>query len=129
VPQLAQSYQLLLITKGDLRDQERKLAKSGLAQHFRNTEIVAEKDAETYARILHRRRIPPGDFLMVGNSLKSDIQPALDLGAYAVLVPYHLLWQAEQAAPPPPAAAANRFFQLGTLHELPALVAKLNGLA
>ena len=64
---------------------------------------------------------------MVGNSLKSDILPALDLGAYAVLVPYHLLWQAEQAAPPPPAAAANRFFQLGTLRELPALVAKLNG--
>ena len=127
VPQLAQSHQLLLITKGDLRDQERKLAKSGLAQHFCHTEIVTEKDVATYARVLRRRQIPPGEFLMVGNSLKSDILPALDLGAYAVLVPYHLLWQAEQAAPPPPAAAANRFFQLGTLRELPALVAKLNG--
>ena len=91
------------------------------------TEIVTEKDVTTYARVLRRRQIPPGVFLMVGNSLKSDILPALDLGAYAVLVPYHLLWQAEQAAPPPPAAAANRFFQLGTLRELPALVAKLNG--
>ena len=127
VPQLAQSHQLLLITKGDLRDQERKLAKSGLAQHFPHTEIVAEKNVETYARVLRRRQIPPGEFLMVGNSLKSDILPALDLGAYAVLVPYHLLWQGEQAAPPPPAAAANRFFQLATLRELPALVARLNG--
>ena len=62
---------------------------------------------------------------MVGNSLKSDILPALDLGAYAALVPYHLLWQGETAAPPP-AAAAGRFFQLRILRELPALVARLN---
>jgi putative hydrolase of the HAD superfamily len=126
VPLLAQSCQLLLITKGDLRDQERKLAKSGLAQHFHHTEIVAEKDRETYARILRRLQIPSDRFLMVGNSLKSDILPALDLGAYAVLVPYHLLWQGEEAAVPPPAAAADRFFQLSTLRELPVLVTRLN---
>lgn len=126
VPLLAQSCQLLLVTKGDLRDQERKLAKSGLAAYFRHTEIVAEKDRETYARVLRRLQIPPGQLLMVGNSLKSDILPALELGAYAVLIPYHLLWQAELAAPPPPASAANRFFQLQTLRELPALVARLN---
>jgi putative hydrolase of the HAD superfamily len=127
VTQLAPSHRLLLITKGDLRDQERKLAKSGLAPHFQHTEIVAEKDAGTYARILRRLQIPPAQFLMVGNSLKSDVLPALDLGAQAVLVPYHLLWQGEQAAAPPPAAAAGRFFQIRTLHELPALVARLNG--
>jgi putative hydrolase of the HAD superfamily len=126
VPQLAQTHQLLLITKGDLRDQERKLAKSGLAQHFRHTEIVTEKNSETYARVLRRCGIAPGQFLMVGNSLKSDILPALDLGAYAALVPYPLLWQAETAAAPPPAAAADRFFQLRTLRELPALVARLS---
>ena len=123
VPALAASHPLLLITKGDLRDQERKLAKSGLAPHFRHTEIVAEKDAATYARILRRCDIPPGGFLMVGNSLKSDILPALDLGAWAALVPYPLLWSAERAAPPP---AAGRFFQLESLRELPALVARLN---
>ena len=126
VPQLAQSFQLLLITKGDLRDQERKLAKSGLAHHFKHNEVVAEKDVAAYARVLRRLQIPPDQFLMVGNSLKSDILPALELGAYAVLIPYHLLWQAEQAAPPPPASAANRFSQLQTLRELPALVARLN---
>jgi putative hydrolase of the HAD superfamily len=126
VPQLAQSHQLLLITKGDLRNQERKLAKSGLAHHFSHVEIVAEKDVNIYARVLRRLQIPPERFLMVGNSLKSDILPALDLGAHAVLVPYHLLWQAEQAPPPPPAAAANRFFQLKSLRELPALVARLD---
>jgi putative hydrolase of the HAD superfamily len=126
VPQLAQTYQLLLITKGDLRDQERKLAKSGLARHFRHTEIVTEKDAATYTRVLRQCDIPPAQFLMVGNSLKSDILPALDLGAYAALVPYPLLWEAENAITPLPAAAADRFFRLQTLRELPDLVARLN---
>ncbi|HUJ45153.1 MAG TPA: HAD family hydrolase [Opitutaceae bacterium] len=124
IPRLAQSFQLFLITKGDLRDQERKLAKSGLAHHFKHNEVVAEKDVATYARVLHRLQIPAGEFLMVGNSLKSDILPALELGAYAALIPYHLLWAGEQAASPP--AATNRFFQLQTLGELPALVARLN---
>ncbi len=126
VAELARSHRLLLITKGDLRDQERKLAKSGLAAHFHHTEIVAEKDAGTYARILRRCQVDPAQFLMVGNSLKSDILPALDLGAHAALVPYPLLWSAE-AATPPPAAAAGRFFQLASLRELPALVARLSG--
>ena len=127
VPQLARSFPLLLVTKGDLRDQERKLAKSGLAHHFRHIEIVAEKDAATLARVLRRHDIPPAEFLMVGNSLKSDVLPALDLGAHAALVPYPLLWSAERAASPPPAAAAGRFFQLETLDQLPALVGKLTG--
>jgi putative hydrolase of the HAD superfamily len=127
VAQLALKYPLLLITKGDLRDQERKLAKSGLAQHFLSTEIVAEKDAETYARVLRRLKIAPEQFLMVGNSLKSDILPALDLGAAAVLVPYRLLWQGEEVASAP--APAGRFSQLATLRELPALVERLNAAA
>jgi putative hydrolase of the HAD superfamily len=128
VEQLAGAFQLLLITKGDLRDQERKLAKSALAHHFTHIEIVAEKNVETYARVLRRLQIPARQFLMVGNSLKSDVLPALDLGAFAVLIPYHLLWQGEQATAPQP-AAADRFFQLPTLRELPALVARLNAAA
>ncbi len=127
VPLLARTHPLLLVTKGDLRDQERKLAKSGLAPHFRHIEIVAEKDAATFARVLRRCDIRPAEFLMVGNSLKSDILPALDLGACAALVPYPLLWSAERATAAPPATAAGRFFQVETLRELPALVAKLNG--
>ena len=125
VARLARTHPLLLITKGDLRDQERKLAKSGLAPHFRHIEIVAEKDAATYARVLRRCDIAPAQFLMVGNSLKSDVLPALELGACAVLVPYPLLWKAESAAAPVPAAAADRFFQLKSLAGLPELVAKL----
>jgi len=125
VPLLARTHPLLLITKGDLRDQERKLAKSGLAAHFAHTEIVAEKDVDTYARILRRMQIQPAQFLMVGNSLKSDILPALDLGAAAALVPYHLLWRGEEVAAPP--IPPGRFSQLSTLRELPALVETLNG--
>jgi putative hydrolase of the HAD superfamily len=124
VRQLAQTHTLWLITKGDLRDQERKIAKSGLAGHFAHWEIVSEKDAATYARLLQRLQVRPEQFLMVGNSLKSDILPALDLGASAVLIPYHLLWQGEQVAATTP-AAAGRFFQLSALGELPALVARL----
>ena len=125
VAALAASHILLVITKGDLRDQERKLAKSGLAQYFHHVEIVAEKNPETYARILRRQNIAPDRFLMVGNSLKSDVLPVLDLGAYAVLVLYHLLWQAEHTAEPAP-APGGRFHQLASLRELPALVARLD---
>jgi putative hydrolase of the HAD superfamily len=124
VPTLARAHRLLLITKGDLRDQERKLAKSGLARYFSQTEIVAEKNVETYARIMSRQQILPEQFLMVGNSLKSDILPALTLGAAAVLVPYRILWQGEEVGPAP--MPEGRFCQLATLRELPALVERLN---
>lgn len=117
---LAASHTLLLITKGDLRDQQRKLAKSGLASHFTGVEIVPEKDELTYAEILRRRGIAATEFLMVGNSLKSDILPVLALGGSAVHIPYELLWPLERAAVPP--AAPGRFFQLTSLAALPALV-------
>ena len=77
---LASDHPLILITKGDLRDQERKLAKSGLADRFREIEIVSEKDSRTYGTILKRHGILPENFLMVGNSIKSDILPVLELG-------------------------------------------------
>lgn len=121
---LARTHSLLLITKGDLRDQERKLAKSGLAQHFSRAEIVAEKNIATYARILGRLQIRPEQFLMVGNSIKSDILPALDLGAAAALVPYSILWKGEEVDLP--AVPPGRFAQLTTLRDLPALVERLS---
>jgi putative hydrolase of the HAD superfamily len=119
VAELAPAHALLLITKGDLRDQQRKLAKSGLAGHFRGVEIVTEKDEATYAAILARHGVRPEEFLMVGNSLKSDILPVLALGGSGVHIPYHLLWPLERAAPP---HAPGRFFQIESFRALPALL-------
>jgi putative hydrolase of the HAD superfamily len=92
---LGQRYDLLLITKGDLFDQESKLARSGLAGLFLGVEIVSEKDVESYRRILERRGIKPDEFLMVGNSLRSDVVPVLELGARAVHIPYQVTWHHE----------------------------------
>jgi len=118
--ELAGAYRLLVITKGDLHHQERKLAGSGLAAHFRHVEIVSEKDEGTYEAIWHRRGIEARRFLMVGNSLKSDIVPVLALGGAGVHVPYHLTWAAEQVEKTPEAGAD--FFQIEMLRELPAVV-------
>lgn len=118
--QLSGCYRLLVITKGDLRDQERKLGKSGVAAHFRHVEIVSEKNAGTYATILRRHAIAPDRFLMVGNSLKSDILPVLAVGGAGAHVPYHLTWAAEHVDEVP--AASGRFFRLQTLRELGAVI-------
>jgi len=120
IASIAPSHRLLLITKGDLRDQQRKLAKSGLASHFEQIEIVAEKDSATYATILHRHGIVPEEFLMVGNSLKSDILPVLAIGGGAVHVPYHLQWAQDQTDALPD--APGRFFELASIRELPRLL-------
>ena len=117
---LASSYRLLLITKGDLRDQERKVAKSGLAGRFAAIEIVSEKNLGTYERILERHAIAPSAFLMVGNSVKSDILPVLALGGAGVHVPYRITWAHEEAEAP--AEGTGRFFKAGSLRELPGIV-------
>ena len=122
---LSPRHELLLITKGDLRDQERKLAKSGLATHFRHVEIVSEKNEATYAGILRRRAIAADRFLMVGNSLKSDILPVLAIGGAAVYVPYHLTWAAERVEETP--QAEGRFFTAKSVRELPEIVRQLGG--
>jgi putative hydrolase of the HAD superfamily len=120
--QLAPSYRLLLITKGDLRDQERKVAKSGLAERFAAIEIVSEKNEGTYERILERHAIAPSAFLMVGNSVKSDILPVLALGGAGVHVPYRITWGHEEAQTPP--EGTGRFFRAGSLRELPGIVGR-----
>ncbi len=121
--QLAPAHPLILITKGDLRDQERKVAKSGLAPHFRHVEIVSEKSQAVYAGILRRHDIAPERFLMVGNSVKSDILPVLALGGAGAYVPYHILWAAERVEEPSP--ETGRFYRLKSLRELPELVKML----
>ena len=125
VSELAKKHTLLLITKGDLRDQERKLAKSGLAGRFHLVEIVSEKDRSTYETIFRRHAITPDRFLMVGNSLKSDILPVLALGGAGAHVPYHLTWAHERVEELP--TADGRFFQLKTMRELPGVVRALAG--
>ncbi|MGI9031719.1 MAG: HAD family hydrolase [Ilumatobacteraceae bacterium] len=92
---LSGDHQLVLITKGDLVHQMRKVTTSGLAHHFHHVEVVLEKDAETYARILDVIGVPAARFCMVGNSVRSDILPVLALGAHAVHIPYPLLWEHE----------------------------------
>jgi putative hydrolase of the HAD superfamily len=119
----AAGHPMILITKGDLQHQERKISESGLAPHFLATEVVSEKDDATYRRVLARHGIEPTRFLMVGNSLKSDIAPILHLGGLAAHIPYHVTWEHERLATPP--EAPGRFFTLASLRELPALVARL----
>ncbi|MDB6127852.1 MAG: haloacid dehalogenase [Verrucomicrobia bacterium] len=119
--ELAGSYRLLMITKGDLRDQERKLAKSGLAARFHHIEILSEKDEAAYASLLRRHGIAAADFVMVGNSLKSDIVPVLALGGTGAHVPYPLTWGHERVEQLP--EAPGRFFQLGNIRELPGVLA------
>jgi putative hydrolase of the HAD superfamily len=123
VERLASRYRLLLITKGDLRDQERKLAKSGVRALFHHVEIVSEKDEATYAALLRRHGITPSHFLMVGNSLKSDILPVLALGGSAAYIPYRITWAAEHVEAVP--SAPGRFFQLGRLSEVEAVIETL----
>jgi putative hydrolase of the HAD superfamily len=94
---LAERYPLILVTKGDLFNQEQKLARSGLGDLFWRIEIVSEKDPATYRRILARDSIDPADFVMVGNSVRSDVLPVLAIGARAVHVPAELTWVHEHA--------------------------------
>ncbi|MBT3483267.1 MAG: HAD family hydrolase [Opitutales bacterium] len=117
---LDQRFRLLLITKGDLRDQERKIAKSGIAHHFSHTEVVSDKTVEAYARVLQRNKIHSEQFLMVGNSLKSDILPVLDLGGHGVHIPYRITWEHENVQSPP--HDHDNFYQLESIQQLPDLI-------
>lgn len=93
--QLSGKYKLVLATKGDLLDQQRKLKRSGLTGYFEHVEIMPDKTEKEYTRLINSLGIPPEHFLMVGNSLKSDIQPVLTIGSHAVHVPFKVMWQHE----------------------------------
>lgn len=90
------SYRLVVATKGDLLDQERKLKKSGLEHFFHHIEIMSDKQEQDYAKLIRHLDIAPEEFLMIGNSLKSDVLPVLALGGHAVHLPYHTTWSHEQ---------------------------------
>lgn len=115
-------YPLLIITKGDLIDQERKIAQSGLGEVFDGVEIVSTKTPEVYSEIFRRRAIPPDAAMMVGNSLKSDVLPVLALGGWGVHVPHELTWALEHDTAPEDAA---RFRLIDDLGQLPALLDRI----
>lgn len=121
VERLAEARPLVLITKGDLFHQEQKVARSGLGELFAAVEIVSEKDAATYARVFARWG-GPDTAMMVGNSLKSDVLPALEAGAWGVHVPRHTTWALEHADAP---EGAERFVALERIDALPDLVAAI----
>jgi putative hydrolase of the HAD superfamily len=98
VAAIARSHPIVLITKGDLFHQEAKVRQSGLADLFQRIEIVSEKDAPTYARVLAEFDVAPAQFVMIGNSLRSDIAPVLALGGWGVHMPYHVTWMHETDA-------------------------------
>ena len=93
---LKTDYKLIVTTKGDLLDQEKKLERSKLASYFHHIEIVSEKHEENYIKLIKHLNIDPNEFLMIGNSLKSDILPVLNVGGNAVHVPFHITWEHEK---------------------------------
>jgi putative hydrolase of the HAD superfamily len=115
--QLQDTHRLILVTKGDVFDQERKLAASGLADYFAAVEIVADKNPATYTRIFDRHTDGPGHTVMVGNSLRSDIVPALAAGSFAIYVPHDLTWSYEHAEEPVDEPRYARIAHLGELAE------------
>jgi putative hydrolase of the HAD superfamily len=114
---LSASYDLLLITKGDLFDQESKLARSGLGDLFLGVEILSEKNSDTYRGVFQRRAIKPEEFVMVGNSLRSDIVPVVELGGRAVQIPDEVTWAHEDV--PEDELPKHGWRRLDTIRELP----------
>jgi len=93
---LSKNYKLILATKGDLLDQERKLEKSGLTDYFHHIEVLSDKKEDNYSKLLSRLDVIPSEFLMIGNSLKSDVLPLVNLKAQAIHVPFHTTWAHEE---------------------------------
>ena len=121
VATLAERYELMVITKGDLMDQEAKLVRSGLHAFFRYFETVPDKDVRRYAALLARYNVSPQAFVMVGDSMRSDVLPVLELGGTAVYVPYPVRWAHEAVEPP----ADAHYHQLDHIGGLPALLDSL----
>lgn len=117
------SYKLLLVTKGDLFEQESKIVRSGLRDKFDAVEIVSNKDTATYTQILSKHAAQQQEFLMVGNSVRSDILPVLDIGASAVHIPYHITWKHELVHET--VQRSYQYMTLSSIAELPSHLASL----
>ena len=127
VEAVARDFQIVLITKGDLFHQEAKVARSGLTELFHRIEIVSEKDRQTYSRVLGEFNLAPGQFAMVGNSLRSDIGPVVELGGWGVYMPYHLTWAHEKETGLD--EGNERVMRVAAPDEIPAALVRLKALA
>jgi putative hydrolase of the HAD superfamily len=126
VRELSHNFDLMVITKGDLLDQESKLKRSGIDKYFHYVEIVSEKSKEMYKALLEKYSIDPKGFLMVGNSLKSDILPVVQIGGHAAYVPYHLTWAHENITDQQIDTTA--YHEIENLGQLPDLVERLSNI-
>ena len=120
VEQVARAFRVILLTKGDLLHQETKLASSGLGHLFTGIEIVSEKNAAVYRSVIRRYGVPPDRFVMVGNSLRSDILPVLEAGGHAVYIPYEGTWIHEHVAAEHLRDA--QYHEIAHIRDLPALL-------
>ncbi|WP_170365221.1 HAD family hydrolase [Ruegeria arenilitoris] len=123
VEAIAETHRIVLITKGDLIDQERKLAQSGLGELFDAVEIVSEKTPDTYREVFRRMGQSPADAMMVGNSMRSDVVAPIQAGCWGVHVPHGLVWEIEQAEIP---TSHPRFREIRDLGDLPDLVRQIS---
>jgi putative hydrolase of the HAD superfamily len=121
--ELSTRYDLMLITKGDLFDQEGKLARSGLGDLFWGVDVLSEKNVDSYRGVFQRRGIQPELFVMVGNSLRSDVVPVVALGGHAVHIPYHVTWHHEQV--PDEELPEKGWRRVTSIRELPAVLETL----
>jgi putative hydrolase of the HAD superfamily len=115
----AADYTMILATKGDLLDQERKLMKSGLEDYFHHIEIMSEKKEENYVKLISHLDIDAEDFLMIGNSMRSDIIPVLNIGGYAIYVPYHTTWVHERVEETPD---SDQFHEITAISDFPEIL-------
>jgi len=122
IAQLAAEYPLMLITKGDLFDQESKIDRSGLRAYFRHIEIVSDKTLDVYAALLAKHHLDPKRFVMIGNSLRSDILPVVELGGRAIHIPYHITWAHEHVESPD----TDAYETLEHLGQLPSALERLS---
>lgn len=116
---LAPFHKLIVATKGDLLDQEGKMKRSGISSNFHHIEVMSDKQEEDYVKLLSHLDIDPSEFLMIGNSMKSDIIPPLKLGASAIHIPFHTTWAHEEVDEEPD---TERFIRLSRIGELPELI-------
>lgn len=114
------NYKLIVATKGDLLDQEKKLKKSNLLKYFHHIEIMSDKQMDNYKDLIKHLDIEPHELMMVGNSLKSDIVPILELGGYGVYIPFHVTWQHEYHDEEE--IKNDRYYKINSIKELPALL-------
>ncbi len=122
--ELAEAYPLMMITKGDHMDQYNKIEKSGLAGHFQEIEVLLDKDVASYDEIFARHNVDPGEVMMVGNSIPSDILPILELGGHGTFIPYHVTASFERHEQEPD---SPRYHRLARIDQLPRLLNHLNG--